>query len=307
MTTGWSCAAARGSTFATTRAVPVRDGSRPVDRDGDIGFPGGVAFCPCLALISEALTSEALITPPPEGVRGRLPPPARSARRFFRTTIRLPGGDIRSGGLERSCAAARGTTIATTRAVPIATGINPTTATTTSVSGWCCVLPRSSAPSSGSALGRDGAPEHPCRWRSGNAGRSARTGLPAEAKEEEQRQTGLVRAHAARRGDTRGIARAGRIRKPGHGLASAPAVPAPLSLDRRLACCRRRVCLIQPPSSLPTPATMRLACSYWPLLSHSHWRARRRYSRSLFRCASAACRWRRRCAPLRALASNSAS
>ena len=65
---------------------------------------------------------------------------------------------------------------------------------------------------------------HPRRPRSGNAGRSAQVVLPAEAKEEEQRQTGLVRAHAARQGDSRGIACAGQIVKPGRGQAIAPAV-----------------------------------------------------------------------------------
>ncbi len=84
------------------------------------------------------------------------------------------------------------------------------------LSGCGAVCPRSSAPSSGPTAGRDGAPGH--RPRSGNAGRSAQAGLPAEAKEEEQRQTRLVRAHAARQGDTGGIAGAGRIHKPGHGL-----------------------------------------------------------------------------------------
>ena len=72
---------------------------------------------------------------------------------------------------------------------------------------------------------------------------------------------------------TRGIARAGRIQKPGHGQVIAPAVPAPLAFGpqptgsaRRLADgpadAAARVCFIQPPSSLPTPATIRLACSY---------------------------------------------
>ena len=68
--------------------------------------------------------------------------------------------------------------------------------------------------------GRDGAAALPCPVRSGNAGRSAQAVLPAEAKEEEQRQTGLVRAHAARQGEMRGIARAGRIAKPGHDQAA---------------------------------------------------------------------------------------
>ena len=47
----------------------------------------------------------------------------------------------------------------------------------------------------------DGAPIQPCRLRSGNAGRLRYVGLPAEAKEEEQRQTSLVRAYAAKQGE----------------------------------------------------------------------------------------------------------
>src|SRR5205823_6888926 len=61
------------------------------------------------------------------------------------------------------------------------------------LSGGVAVCPRSSAPSSGPAAGRGGATVYPCRSRSGNTSRSAQVGLPAEAKEEEQRQTGLVR------------------------------------------------------------------------------------------------------------------
>ena len=60
--------------------------------------------------------------------------------------------------------------------------------------------------------------------------------LPAEAKEEEQRQTGLVRAHAARQGEMRGIARAGHIARRGHGqAASGPPWPAPHLFTRRRA------------------------------------------------------------------------
>jgi len=58
-----------------------------------------------------------------------------------------------------------------------------------------------------------------------------RADLFAEVKEEEQRQTGLVRAHAARRGDNRGIAGAGRIHKPGTARPSRPPCP-PLSSAR---------------------------------------------------------------------------
>ncbi len=89
--------------------------------------------------------------------------------------------------LGRLCAAALGTITVTTRAVPIATGITPTTATTTWVFGWGC--PTFFPPFfwfRRQAGWRAGVPRRP---RSGNAGRSARAGLPAEAKEEEQRQT----------------------------------------------------------------------------------------------------------------------
>ena len=138
----------------------------------------------------------------------------------------MPGRSIRSGGLERSCAAARGTITMTTRAVPTATGIIPTIATTTSVFGSCCVLPRSSRPSSGPAAARDGAPVHPYRLRSSNAGRSARVDLPAEAKEEEQRQIRLVRAQAARQGNSGRCPRRAHS-KIGRGQAIKPAVARP--------------------------------------------------------------------------------
>ena len=50
---------------------------------------------------------------------------------------------------------------------------------------------------------RDGAPIQACRLRSGNACRLRYLylGWPAEAKEEEQRQTSLVRAYAAKQGE----------------------------------------------------------------------------------------------------------
>ena len=66
-------------------------------------------------------------------------PAARSA--VFCIMILSLGGDTRPGGLEKSCAAARGTTIAISRAAPTVTGITPTTATTTTVFGWCCGRP----------------------------------------------------------------------------------------------------------------------------------------------------------------------
>ena len=73
------------------------------------------------------------------GGAGETSPAARSA--LFLAMLRAPGGNTRPGSLERSCAAVRGTTLLTTRAVPAATGINPTTVTTTWASVWCCVLP----------------------------------------------------------------------------------------------------------------------------------------------------------------------
>lgn len=88
-------------------------------------------------------------------------------------------------------------------------------------------------------------------------------GLPAEVKEEEQRQAGLVRAQSAGQGDTGGIARAEHIVKSGHGQANKPAVARPFYLsagDYRAT--DNRVCLIQPPNNLPMPDTMRLTCSY---------------------------------------------
>ena len=103
----------------------------------------GFVWCCVLPLFrSSDLCNSALgdsVAPPPEGVRGR-PPPLRAAHLFL-ATLCLPGGNTRSGSLERSCAAARGTTTLTTRAVPTATGIHPTTATTTWGFVWCCVLP----------------------------------------------------------------------------------------------------------------------------------------------------------------------
>ena len=210
----WSCAAARAS---ASRPRPLclspRESSRRPRLDC-FGFPGGVAFFPCW--LSSGLWCSALCNSGSlrlwRGCGGDFPRP-RAARGFF--AIHSLAGwrhPVRQSG--RSCAAVRGTIIETTRAVPTATGINPTTGTTISVSGWCCVLPRSSAPSSGPACRRDGAPVAPGRWRSGNAGRSARAGLPAEAKEEEQRQTWSgPRARPQGQIDTRGIDCAGRIRK----------------------------------------------------------------------------------------------
>jgi hypothetical protein len=63
---------------------------------------------------------------------------------------------------------------------------------------------------------------------SGNAGRCVQTRLPAEAKEEEQHQTGLVRPQAAGWGRAiRGVARGGRIWKLGHGQAGRFGPPCP--------------------------------------------------------------------------------
>ena len=67
------------------------------------------------------------------------PATPRAAPRF--AILALPGGDIRSGGLERSCGAVRGTIIETTPAAPTATGITLATGMTISAFGWCCVPP----------------------------------------------------------------------------------------------------------------------------------------------------------------------
>ena len=118
------------------------------------------------------------------------------------------------------------------------------------------------------------------RGRSGNASRSARAGLLAEAKEEEQRQAGLVRAHAERQGDTGASLAPGAYTSRGTARQSDPPCLAPLhdglvhppsrSPIDVPAASDERVCLIQPPSSLPMAVTMRLTCSYCPLLSQFH-------------------------------------
>jgi hypothetical protein len=141
------------------------------------------------------------------------------------------------------------------------------------LSGRVARLSRSSDPSSGLVLGRDGAPGHPCRARSGNAGRSAVLDFPAEVKEEEQRQTGLVRALAERQGGTGAPPAPGAYKSMGTARSAHPPLSAPFSSQ-----CGSRlsgsafadarlpepdwVCLIHPPSSLPICATIRLACSY---------------------------------------------
>ena len=100
------------------------------------------------------------------------------------------------------------------------------------------------------------------RPRSGNAGRSAHADSSAEAKEEEQRQTRLVRAQAVRQGDTGASPAPGAYRSLGTAWPKGP--PCPLhSLiwpqgGRVLGAGADFVCRIQPPSSLPTSATMRL-------------------------------------------------
>jgi len=113
-------------------------------------------------------------------------------------------------------------------------------------------------------------------------------------------------------GSYRGIARTGRIFKLWHVQVSAPAVPRPAypsfsgSPSLPLAAVTR-VCRIHPPNNFPIPAIMRLTCSYCPMLSQANCCDRRRYKRSLFKCASADWRCMSRCAPLRAFASKMAS
>ena len=92
---GWSCAAVRGATFATIARCAFRVRIRPDFRSGGIGFRVVLRSPPVgSALISGALISETLNAPPLEGVRGRLPPPARSAAflDFFATSAR-PASD----------------------------------------------------------------------------------------------------------------------------------------------------------------------------------------------------------------------
>jgi hypothetical protein len=207
-------------------------------------------------------------------VRGRLPP----LKFFGLSSIRWVA--TQSGGLGRSCAAARGTTIATTPAAPTATGITLTSGTTTSVFGWCCGLPtfffpffwscRWAGRRAGTPVPR--VPEMPADPRSVFAGRGeGRRTAPDTSGPRARRKTGRYAGHRPRRAHTRTGAR------PGHGARRARpayAQPAPASLARPRPDCpvgeADRVCLIQPPNRLPTLATMRLACSYWPLLSQCH-------------------------------------
>jgi len=222
------CAAALGTISVTSRVVPVAAGFGPAFASTSWGF-GWCCVLPLFAV--PELRPSGLRTLGLRLWRGCGGDFPRRRGRFFSSTMAWPGSDARPGRLDRLCAAALGTITVTTRVVPIATGINPTIATTTWGFGWCCVLPMFFPPFFWFRRLAERRVDTPCRSRSGNAGRSARAGLFAEAKEEEQRQTGLVRARAARRGGNGGIARAGHIFKPGHGQAIAPAVPAPTRHD----------------------------------------------------------------------------
>lgn len=131
-----------------------------------------------------------------------------------------------------SCAAARGATTGTKRAVPFATGFTPSTATTTSVFGWCCVLPTFFCPffwfrrEAGWCAGLT----RPVAFR--QCGSIRERGF---ARRGEGRRTAPDRSGPrARRkaGRHRGVAGAGRICKPGQGQAIAPAPAQSLRTDR---------------------------------------------------------------------------
>ena len=102
---------------------------------------GGVAVCPCfLALISVALSSESSDRSASGGGAGETSPAcsnagffALSSARRVATSGRAVWKVVRGGSLEQQ---------SRQRALCLsATGINPTTATTTSGFGWCCGLP----------------------------------------------------------------------------------------------------------------------------------------------------------------------
>ena len=81
--------------------------------------------------------------------------------------------------------------------------------------------------------------------------------LSAEVKEEEQRQTGLVRAQAARQGDNRGVAGAGHLSKRGAAWPlSPPRPPRPVSVRRFAASLAHqgRPCLTHPAPQQPAQA-----------------------------------------------------
>ena len=184
--------------------------------------------------------------------------------------IVLPIGINRPGHLGFTCAAVPGPTPITTPAAPTATTTTPTTATTTWAFEWCCVLPRFFRlffwPGSAHAVHGGALRPHRPAGCSGNACAGARALAQAEAKDEEQRQAGLARSQALRHSGTRGAAGDGRISKPGlarQRIAVLPAMPcpAPLRVQASSPFAATRVCRSHPPSSRPTPATMRLACS----------------------------------------------
>jgi hypothetical protein len=224
-----SCGAARGAFIEPVARCASATGFA-LASGWSSRFSGGVAFLPCFLTLSSAPSGLCHSGYSDSGGgAGETSPAARSAARDFFAILRLPGGDIRSGSLERSCGAARGTIIETTPAAPTATGITRAIGMTIAVFGWCCVLPTFFRPFFWfrRRAGRRAGTPVPVVFRKCRSIRAA--AWPAEAKEEEQRQTGLVRAQAARQGDSGAIARAGRIAKHGNGQAEAPAVPAPTS------------------------------------------------------------------------------
>jgi len=156
-----------------------------------------------------------------------------------------PGGDIRPGSLERSFAAARGTTTVTTRAAPTATGTIPTTVTTTSAFGWCCVRPTSFSPffwfRRQPAGRRSGAPAPTMLRKCGpiRASGFARRGegrrtAPGRSGPRACREAGRHQGHRPRRADSQARAR------PGHRARRRPPLPTMLiQLPRRLRVCHR--------------------------------------------------------------------
>jgi hypothetical protein len=166
------------------------------------------------------------------------------------------------------CAAGPGTTTSTTRARRTATTTIPITATTTSGFVWCVSPTSNGASTRATACSRGQTPRastgNACRSRS--AGRGDAPGMAQARPVRTARPWGVRRAHIER----------GRL--PGLGpkasllssrLANTP--PQACGLDGERAAWRNH-----PPSNRPISATIALTCSYWPVLIHCQWCARRR-------------------------------
>ncbi len=148
------------------------------------------------------------------------------------------------------CAAGPGTTIQTTCVPPTATGTTPTTATTTLVFGWFAA--------------------HILRHLvlQGIAGRAVWTyepvPLPAMSVAQGLRAEAGIMIDGA--GASRPQAQPRAYSKAGGSLGYFnPEPPFPRCSVRS-----------QPPSSRPISSTIRLTCSYWPVLNHCQWCASRR-------------------------------